>query len=486
MSGFRNEGLSGRVTEVDTNNNVSTNFTSTLTQIGCVGLGSAVHDGSTGAARLCRQTEINVNHRIRFGTDNILFQDSFEYNAQASGIWNAAASASPAVSFSYTSSSVFLNSGSTTGAGATALLSTWKYFPLYNGVGLLLEMDLNVPQVTDATTTIEFGLFQATGTSTPSDGVFFRLTNNTLYGVLNYGGTETTLNLSGVQTINIFKPYTIRVEQELTTFWIDGTMLGGIATPAAQAGPCISTYQPITFRTIGTSTTASTVKVGETRLFIQDVTTNRPWSQVMSGMGLHGSQGYGGMTQGTTAYYTSDMAIGAGIALANATQATYVGLGGQFDVLPTLAANTDGILCYFRVPIGSSTVAGRSLVITGIKIQGFVTTALTNAAPVIYSYSLAYGATALTLAQTEAAGGASTTKAYRRVPIGVEQYGINAAIGVLGKSSNDFGMNGLNMKFDSPIMANQGEYVTIAVKNVGTVTTAGVITILVAVDSYWE
>lgn len=483
MAGFRNEGLSGRPSEVDVNNNLTVNLPvatsqSTLnTQTGYLGVAAVNHDGLTGATKVVRTGEVSINKRLRVGYDSPMFQDSFQYTSQYSGIWNVSAAVA-AITWG-TNDVVFINSASATGA-TNVVMTTWKYFPLYNGSGLSLEFNVILPQATDATTTVEIGSFQAVSNTAVQDGVLFRWNNNTLLGVTNYNGTETTVNLGTVPSVNVMHEYEIAIEQELASFWVDGALLGSIATPTSNAGPALSTYQPITIRTIGTSTTVASIKLGEVRCTLLDIQSNRPWSLVQAGFGNMGSQAPGGITQGSTAYMANNLAVGAGVILTNTTQATYVGLGGQFDVQPTLTSNMDGILCYYQVPAASATIPGKSLVITGIRIQSVVTTNLTNAAAVQYVYSLAYGATALSFLTPETAGGSSTTKAPRRVPLGQEVYAINALAGTLG-STNPIQFTPL-----TPIMVNQGEFVAIAVKNTGTVTSAGVITILVTFDSYWE
>jgi hypothetical protein len=193
--------------------------------------------------------------------------------------------------------------------------------------------------------------------------------------------------------------------------------------------------------------------------------------------GKMGSQGQSGQTMGSTALLTNSLAAGAGAVMTNTTAALGTGLGGQFSALPTLAVATDGILCSFLNPAATAAIPGKTLYIRGVKIQGAVTTVLAgNATPVIYALSLAYGHNALTLAQAEGAG----TKAARRVPLGYETYAAAAALGSLGSAS------GVYMPFTAPIAVNPSEYVAVVAKNLGAVTTTGVITFLVTFDSYWE
>jgi hypothetical protein len=119
------------------------------------------------------------------------------------------------------------------------------------------------------------------------------------------------------------------------------------------------------------------------------------------------------------------------------------------------------------------------LVITGVKIQGAVSVVLAGGA-VIYAYAVAFGQTATSLATAETASFATgTTHAARIVPIGIESYAANAAVGTLGSQ-------GLTLQLSNPIVVRPGELVAIIARNLGVVTTTGAITMVATFDSYWE
>jgi hypothetical protein len=206
-----------------------------------------------------------------------------------------------------------------------------------------------------------------------------------------------------------------------------------------------------------------------------DWQTAKPWNLQMTNQGL-AYQGLAGSTMGTNALFTNSLAPTAGAAMTNTTAALGTGLGGQFSSLPTLTANTDGIICSFLNPIGSVSQRPRTLIISGVHVYSIVTTVLVGG-PVINVYSIAYGHNALSLATAEA----STTKAPRRVPVGVDSGLVaNAAVGVMGNA------NGIHLTLANPIVVNPGEYVQLVSKNIGTVTTTGVVTYIVTFDHYFE
>ena len=187
-----------------------------------------------------------------------------------------------------------------------------------------------------------------------------------------------------------------------------------------------------------------------------------------------GQQGQAGQTMGTTALYTNNLAPGAGVAMTNTTAALGVGLGGQFAALPTLAANTDGIVCSFQNPLGTVATTGKQLVLRGYSIKAVVTTVLAgNATPVIYIMALNYGHTNVSLATAEAAN----AKARRVAPLGVLVFPAAAAVGTISET--------ISVKFDSPLPVFPGEFVAVSAKNVGAVTTSGVVTFIISPDWGW-
>lgn len=478
MAGFRIEGnTSGNVAEVDSNNALSVNLPTDKSDAGYAALVSIVHDGAAGMTTpIVRPLEVSINKRLRVGLDNLWFQDRFSYAAQWSGVWKSTLTTMTATHVP--AGFIALNGGNSVAAGAVANYETRKQFPCYNGAGLAMETIAAFTQPLQTGNLMELGLFQATTTGAVLDGVLFRLNSaGAFLGVINFNGAETTVDLGTVPSEDEAHSFGLRVEQEAVIFMVDGVARGTITTPAGQSAPSNNMYQPIHFRNQNTSATtlAQQLQIGEVRVFMRDVGDARPFSQSMAGMGGMGSQGHAGATQGSTALYTNSLAAGAGVAATNTTAALGSGLGGQFALQPTLAAGTDGIISSYLVPAATALIPGESLIINGVWIDAKVTTAFTGG-PTLFAMSLAYGGDGVSLATAEAAA----TKAYRRVPLGFLSFPVTAAVGAKPDEGRIY------IPFTSPICVNPGEYVAIAAKNLGTVTTAGVVTFLIGFDSHWE
>jgi len=466
---------SGTGAEVDTNNRLKVNLPATKDDAGFVALTSVLHDGLSGQVEPVRRNlEVSINKRLRVGLDNLWFQDRFSYAAQWSGVWKATLTTMTVTHVP--AGFVALNGGNSVAAAAVANYETRKTFPCYNGAGLSFEAVAVYTQPAQTGNLMELGLFQAATTAAVQDGVLFRINaTNTFLGVTSFNGAEITIDLGALPTEDETHTYGIRVEQESTMFLVDGVLRGTILTSVGQSAPCNNMYQPIHFRNYnsGATSLAQQLQIGEVRVFMRDVGDARPFAQSMSAMGGMGCQGHAGATQGSTALYTNSLAAGAGAVATNTTAALGVGLGGQFSLLPTLAAGTDGIISSYLVPAMTALIPGESLVITGIWVDAAVTTVLVGG-PCVFAMSLAVGGDAITLAQAEGAA----TKAHRRIPLGFINFAAAAAVGSVSSK--------LLIPFDSPLVIQPGEYVQVVAKNLGVVTTTGVITFLIGFDSHWE
>jgi hypothetical protein len=478
MAGFRIEGnVSGNVAEVDTNSKLKVNLPVALADTGYAAMASIVHDGSTGQVTpVIRNAEVSFNKRLRVGLDNLWFADRFSYAAQWSAVWSSVLTTMTVTHVP--AGFIALNGGASTASGAVANYLTYQMFPCYNGAGLSFECIAKWTQTPQTNNVLELGMFQATTTTAPTDGVLFRLTSaGVLNGVINFNGSETLVDLGTLPSVNEQHNFTIKVETDATYYYIDEVLRGTINTPVSSTGPTINMYQPVHFRNYNSAITgaAQQLQIGEVRVFLRDISDDRGFSTTMCGMGGGGYQGHAGATQGSTALYTNSLATGAGAAATNTTAALGSGLGGQFALLPTLTAGTDGIISSFQVPAATALIPGEALYITGLWIDSKVLLALTGG-PCYFAMSLGVGNTAVSLATAEGAA----TKASRRIPLGYQSFVVNAALGTKSDEGRIF------VPFASPVVANPGEFVQVIAKNLGTVTSAGVVLFQIGFDSHYE
>lgn len=438
-------------------------------------IGSENDAGTITGTAYVLSPETTDDFQLRISHDTLFDQETFCYAAQNTAKHTYS---NTTITNAWSGGYMVTNSGLATTTTTGTLFQTRRYFPIVGAASLYFEFNAALT-ATDvgANTVIDFGAFLAGGTTpyAPTDGAYFRWNSAGLFGVINNGSETTTSAFTFTPVANKNYKFTIVITEADTEFWIDDVLYGRIQTQVSVGQPFASASLPLSVRHAhtGVAGVALSFKLSDYAVSLGGLNTVRTWDETLCGMGQHGSQGQSGGTMGSTALYTNSLAAGAGAAATNTTAALGSGLGGQFSVQPTLAVPTDGIISSYQNPAGTTALPGRNLVIYGVKIDGIVTTAFTGG-PVYYAWSLAYGHTAVSLATAEAA----TTKAARRIPLGIQTYVVTAAVGVQGQT--------IQVTFQNPIIVQPGEFVQTVAKNLGTVTSAGVITNLISFDAKWE
>lgn len=461
--------------EVTADNNLKVVTPTVPAQAGFVKIAGELSAAGDPYGLLNEAVRTSAQGRMTVGQPVTLFNEFFNNTTINSAIMQV-----PVTTMTITAAggSLNLNASAITTINTNARMTTYAYFPFVADMATYTTFDALLTQPPQNNALIEMGFGIATGASAPTDGAFFRYNaSGALLAVINVNGAEVTSSSLTIPADNIMHRYKIVVENDRVFFSINGAVVAVLNTPTTAGFPVYAPAQPWFARVVNTGvapTLANVLKIGYVCVGLQDAAgLLMDVGTLAAYSGRHGGQGQTGFAVGSTALYTNSLAPGAGAAIANATAgAGALGLGGQFSVLPTLTANTDGILCSYANPVPTAAIPGKTLFIKGIKIQGMVTTILAGG-PVYYAYAACYGHTNVSLATTEAAA----AKAPRRIPLGYESYAATAAVGTLGSA------NGVYMQFVNPIPVLPGEFFAISAKNIGTVTTTGVITILVAIDA---
>ena len=474
--------VSSNELEVDSNNNIKINTTTDQTISPFVTLSSNV-TADESVTDTHRALEVTENFRTRTADSTLMFYDNFSQNNTVDfNNWTYNLNA-PEIRSGFLTINPALNVGN-----VTAQTFTRRMFPVYSGYYTKLEMNVlvNAPPQAGQHWVWGFGNYSS-GVPTPlNTGYYFQMTANgefkcTVADVRqsNDGSEKSSppIDFSQYVKTNHVHKYTIYCGIFDAKFYIDDVLVWKWRIDGGNALYSGNSHFRITAggRSVSTDAPRSGIipmmKVSAVSLSL-DSLRGKKYSHIYGGMqraAMFLSTGAGGQTSN----YTNSLATGAGAALSNTSAGTFTTLGGQFTVLPTLTAGTDGILCSYQIPAGSNTTPGRALHITGIRIQGAVTTVLAGG-PVIYEYALGVGSSAVSLATTDSA----TTKAPRRMPLGTSTYILNAPVASIGAP--------VSVQFKSPIVAEAGSFVTVIAKNVGTVTTTGAIVHLVTFDGYWE
>jgi len=266
------------------------------------------------------------------------------------------------------------------------------------------------------------------------------------------------------------------VYERETELWIDddGIRLHAqVVTPTGQAQPYMSATLPFGWRHVivgGAAGTAYNVTFKGYAVSLSGFQAAASLAEL--GNMICGSyQGLSGGTMGSLANYANSANPTAAVPT-NTTAALGSGLGGQFWETDTLVANTDGIISSYQVPAPTVSVQGKRLAIRGVSISSYTQLGLTGGGYVA-QWSLAFGHTAVSLATAEAA----TTKASRRIPLGIQAVASGAVISTA--------LATVSQRFDTPIIVNPGEFVQTVKKKVGTAPSAGIVAHVVTFDYGW-
>lgn len=451
--------------------------------VGCSRMFSENDPGTvTGTASL-KPPETSNDFRLRAGIDTLLTQDNCNALTQNTNKWAYTFSTLTVTSPGNGFTQFGTVQGTTSAHGA--FLRTFQYFPKIGTAPLWHESrwgSFTAALVANEVWSAGFGLPTA-ATTLPTDGVWWQLTTAGLIGRLCFNGAFTdsgVLKAFGDFVTGATHKFSILVGDNVIEWWMDDVLLGETVIPSGNGQSWIQAGLPAFYMKHNTGAVANTntMRVAETTITMADIASNKPWPHQMAIMGQAAMVGQDGHTQGKTAWWTNNTAPTAAAATNTAAIAGATTLGGLVAVNPTLAANNDGILFAYQNPVSTINITGRNLIVTGVRVQGAVSAALTGG-PVVYAYALAFGHTAVSLATTESGSYATgTTHAPRIVFLGMETYAAAAAVGVIGA--------GIDVTFDTPIVVRPGEFFALVARNMGVVTSAGAITVGFAPNGYFE
>jgi hypothetical protein len=482
MSIILKSGASGNTATVDANGNVQV-VTAGNTSAGVAfGGGSAaapaiyseVDSGAITGSRLTLSPETDSDYRLRIATDTFFDDETFNYLAQNTGRHS---NLNTTMTFSYTTGGLITNAGAITTTTTGLSLATYAHFPFYsNGVVRYDVFEGGFTQQPAANILVDIGCFLrgAANPYAPTDGAYFRLTSAGLLGVTNHNGTETTVTLPFTYTNSRIYKFIIVTSNEEAQFWIDNTLYGTIPVPVGQAQPFMAASLPFAMRhAIVGGAAGNTLQFILRGYGVSYGGGNITRSAGEFGNGVYGSyQGRSGGTMGSLASYANSANPVA--AVPTNTTALMTGLGGQVWETDTLAVTTDGIICSYQVPTGTVSVLGKRLKINGVKIDGYIQTALVGGG---YNaqFTLAFGHTAVSLATAETV----STKAPRRIVLG--GYSVPAAAAALVQLPT------ITLTLQNPIYVNPSEFIAVVKKKVGALApTGGVVAHLISFDYSWE
>lgn len=442
--------------------------------------------GAKTGARDTSSPETDEDWRLRMALDHVLDRETFNYAAQNTG---KHAHAFTTLTATASTNGLLLNSGSGVATATGMTFGTFAEFPCGMGAAsTYCETTMALSQSTDsipANVQVDVGMFRR-GASTafaPTDGVYFRFSSAGVLGIINNSTTETQVVLPapGFLALENHK-YGLSITEKVVKFWIDNILYGELTAPTANGQLFRSATLPWSVRHANTGAVA-----GVLQTIVTDYTISHggpSYTSAFSAVGnrsLGSYQGLSGGTMGSLALY-ANAAIPTSAAGSN-TATNITGLGGRGAINAAAgAAAADYLMCSYQVPAGTIAVQGRRLVINGVWISCANLGAAVATTATTLGFSLNFGNTAVSLAQAETASFAvNTTKAPRRIPLGLMFWNVGAVVGA-GPQNGD-----IYRQFANPIYVNPGEWVSTAMQFlVGTATASQSIWYHVGFDYGWE
>lgn len=457
---------------------------------------------------MARKIDASARGRMKSAVDSLLFYQDFAGTTIDTGVWsyatvnNVAAQASGWFDTNSTGLVAAANGCSlvsrkcfTLHSSAAALRIDFRaIWPTGYGEGQLFELGL-------AAQNTALGTVPAS-TTTALDGAYFRINNGgqieavlATYGVIwsSTQATEQHVQLGFAPLPNVAYEFSIVVNISEVLYYVNQTLFAVIPLAPASFATLIGTGMSTFFRNNNTAAVtavngqAGTMKISDASVTLWDTPAGRPYHHALAGMGGSAIQTQTGVTttfnQAAPTWLANwaTNAAPASATLSN-TAPSYTELGGQCQWVTVNGAETDAAIFGYQVPVGSVARPGKTLYITGIRIQSITMTATnSNYSAIQWSIGVgSYGASGASLANTEGAG----TKAPRILPLGY-----TTAI-----ASNGFGGGAvgatwalpIEVIFQSPLVANSGEYVHIIAKNVIGVASTSVARSVVMINGYFE
>ena len=472
----------GATAIVNSNNALEVSL-ETQTLAGFATLSTEIDAGTIIGTRTTRALQASRDFRLRSGIDTPLFSDYFPGANINTASWTQATTT---MTITVASGFLNLNAGASLASAAVARVQTYRFFNKMPTYGIRLEAYMQLSQAYQNNNVIEFGLGLATGTTAPTDGVFMRITAGGVFElVVNNNGSETasaSITASAATfSAGVVAHIGLEVTDAYAALYFNDILAATVPRPTSLGTLTAANSLPILIRNYnsGATTLAQILKVGAITVTLMDGNYSKQFPHLAAGNSGMAHQGQTGGTMGTTelAANSSNGTLIAALSNTAVVAAQNTGFGGLFSFAAGATAATDYIVQDFQNPAGTAALPGRNLFITGVKISSVNTGAAVATSCTLLEWTLAVGATAVSLATTDGAG----TKSPRKIPIGFQTWPIGAAIGQMPDKGDIY------MPFNSPLLINPGEFLVTAVKfYIGTATASQVIVANITFDGYYE
>lgn len=464
---------------------------------GFVQVSAEVDPGTVLGTRTTLPLEISDDHRVRVGSDQTIFNMSFEGSTVPTAHFQQIIATA---TVTQTGGFMIVNGGSSVTATQGNYIRTYRHFPSFGTYPTYLDMWIRESSHSALNSVSEWGYLYLTlvTTTTPLDGVFFRrLSGGGLRAVINFNGTETeyTINTTNVPArdgVGLYDPtevshYLITYHNDTIRFWINDVLVASIDCPANQPNFAASSNLPVGFRVLNTGAVtpaARQIQIGFINVAQGDQNTQKPWSHCMAGGGQGAYQTQAGSTPGGTVTRTngahgwpaSATARIAGTYTATSAPALN-SLGGIFvtPAISTLTTDADYPIFAYSNPAGTVNMPGKTLYITSIRVGEAYANAAASTNAIQLTYIVTVGGTSATTSTADS----TTTSSQKALVVGSHGFTSTAAVGSV--------QPGFEVSFSSPLVVPANTFFVFIMRPFGTVTSNTlVVSSSLSVNGYFE
>lgn len=465
-------GTSGNIAEVDSVNNLLVTLPQSVNSTNSTRVGYAFLACGPQNKAL---TTFGPMGRLATGAQTMELFDPIDGAAINSQVWTTTAT-TMTIAQNSTTGFLVLNSAAINTINTACQITSIKQIQLINTFVPTIRILFKTPNVPQANATIELGLLEASGTTAPTNGAFFRWSSASEFRcVTAFNSVETQSAALAAPSVNAVHTSHITFRGTKVEFWIDEVLVAEVTNPAGNPTPTNNSRIVVSARIYNGGTapvTAPELHLAAFSLWRNDLQTNKLWpSQMVSiGRGIGRSPATPYAQTANHANSTSPTSA----TLSN-TAAGYTTLGGRFQFAAPAGTATDFALFGFQVPTGFQ------MFITDFRFDSINTGAAIATTATIIDVGVGLNASAVSLATVDNFASGTNTYAPVRIPLGQASWAVGDAIGTASRSG------AINVDLQTPWVNDSARFFTVIIQvYVGTATAAQVIRGDCFIGGYFE
>ena len=228
---------SGNVAEVDSVNNQLVTLPQSINSTNTTKVGYAFLACGPNSRAL---TTYGPMGRLATGVQTMELFDPIDGAAINAMVWNQT-SATMVIAQSSTTGFLVLNSTALTTINLSSIIVSIKTIQLINTFVPTVRILFKTPNVPQTNATMELGFLEATGTTAPTNGAFFRWNSSGEFRAITvFNSVETSSAVLTNPSVNVVHTVHITFRGTKVEFWMDEVLLAEVTNPSGNPTPTAS------------------------------------------------------------------------------------------------------------------------------------------------------------------------------------------------------------------------------------------------------